>query len=72
MTPLQTRKRFSTIVAKEGKEVVAAKIGCSVTHVLYISEGKREIGLRLAVAVQEVYGLPAVDWVERPAAPNIG
>lgn len=71
MSPSETRKRFAEILEREGREVVAAKIGCSVSHAVYVAKGERDIGLKLAVAIEEVYSLPAIGWVERPAAPNI-
>jgi uncharacterized membrane protein len=61
-----TRKRFVEEVSKDGKEMAAARLGCSVTSVLFIMTGKRDPGLRIAHAIEEVYKIATEDWLEKP------
>lgn len=68
MTPTQAHQKFAKVVEREGRVLVAARLGCSVTQVIYIASGKREPGLRIACAIEEVYEIPMQSWVERPAA----
>ena len=71
MTPAQAHQKFAKIVDQEGRVLVAARLGCSVTQVIYIAQGKREPGLRIACAIEEVYEIPPQAWVEKPAAPKL-
>lgn len=71
MTPEQARQRFAKIVERDGKEMVAARLGCSVTQVIYIVQGKRDPGMRISCAIEEIYEIAMHEWVERPAAKRI-
>jgi transcriptional regulator with XRE-family HTH domain len=71
MTPKQTRKKFAAAVKVDGEALAAVKLQCSTTQVIYIASGKRNPGLRIAVAIEEAYGIAAVDWVERPASRSV-
>lgn len=67
MAPVDTLKRFAALVEKDGgTTAAAARIGCSTTGVVYIIEGKRNPGMKLARAIQAVYGIPMEDWIEPP------
>ena len=71
MTPDQARRKFAQAVLKEGEALVAVRLRCSTTQVIYIASGKRNPGLRVAVAIEEAYGIPAGNWVERPASRKV-
>ena len=71
MTPKLTRKRFANVVKMEGATVVAVRIRCSVSQIQSIADGRRNPGLRTAVAIKEAYGIPEEDWVARPAARSV-
>lgn len=71
MTPDEARRKFAQAVLKEGEALVAVRIQCSTTQVIYIASGKRNPGLRIAVAIEEAYKIPAADWIERPASRKI-
>lgn len=68
MTPDQTRKRFAAVVKKEGEAMVAVRLQCSVSQIRSIIAERRNLGLRIAIAIEEAYGIPAGDWVDRPAS----
>jgi len=71
MTPDEARSRFCEIVEKEGKELVAAKLGCSVNQVINIkkgpNDGGQDPGMRVGAAIESVYEIPMKSWVEAPA-----
>lgn len=75
MTPEEARERFSKIVDQESKELVAARLGCSVQHVINIKKGPandgQDPGLRTACAIEETYRISMRSWVHRPAAKRI-
>lgn len=75
LTPEKARAMFAEIVDKDGKELVAARLGCSVQQVVNIkkgpSAGGQDPGLRNACAIEEVYKIPMRSWVPRPAAKEI-
>lgn len=63
MTSEQARKKFSRWVDEVGGASEAAeKLGCTVTAVWYIKNGKRNVGLRIAIALQKSAGIPAEAW----------
>lgn len=62
-----TRRRFEAAVRNDGGPSAAAyRLGCSTTQVLYIINGTRNPGMRLARAIQAVYSIEMQDWVESP------
>jgi transcriptional regulator with XRE-family HTH domain len=68
MTQKDARSRFGEAIAKDSKELAAGKLGCSVTQVIGIAKGERSPGLRIAAAIEEVYGIAMGDWLERPVS----
>ena len=71
MSPEQTHKKFVKIVESEGTTKVAARLGCYVAQVSCIVSGKRNPGMRVARAIQEIYEIKMEDWVEAPKVETI-
>lgn len=63
MTKIQARRRFAEIVEEKGSVSVAAKLGCSVTQVLWVASGRRNPGLKIACAIEEAYKIPVKSWI---------
>ncbi len=61
----ESRRRFAAAVKEDGgHEVAAARLKCSVSQVSNIIGGKRDVGLRIARAIEEVYSIPMENWLE--------
>lgn len=65
----KVRLRFQEAVTADGFEMAAARLRVSSQHVRNIIKGHVEdIGVRLAVAIEEAYAIPVAEWVVRPAS----
>lgn len=72
LTPEETRKRFAKIVKAEGgPTAVALRLACSPNMVERMSvepaaKSARDPGMKLARAIQELWGIPMEGWVPPP------
>lgn len=67
-----TRQRLARAIEKDGRELAAARLQCSLSQLLSLMEGDTKTpGLRLARAIEEVYSIPMEDWLALPASRNI-
>lgn len=64
MTLVQARKKFSDWVDEMGGASEAAeRLDCTVQTVAHIRTGRRNAGLRIALALEEFAGIPATAWL---------
>lgn len=70
-TPDKAHEAFAEVVKKEGRELVAARLRCSVVQVKNIETSAQDPGLRTACAIEECYAIPMNAWVARPASRKI-
>lgn len=61
--PEETKNKFAALIADDGIELAAARLLCSSAQILCIIKGTRSPGLRLAIAIEDVYGLPVREWI---------
>lgn len=62
-------EQFRVAVAGCGGSAQAAKaLGCSRAYVDMIRKGSRRPGMRVAHAIERVFGIPMQAWLGRPAS----
>lgn len=69
--PEKTRERLKKAIEKDGFEIAAGRLRCSVLQVQLIVRGERNPSLRLAGAIEEVYKISMRDWIDGPASRTI-
>jgi plasmid maintenance system antidote protein VapI len=63
----KTRERFRELVGGHGGSAAAAHaLGCSRSYVDMIISGARRPGMKVARAIEELFGIAMQEWVERP------
>ena len=65
------RKKFAEAIKNDGRELAAARLMVTSAFLSYLIDGKRDPGLRLALGIEEVYGIPAREWVAEPLSRKI-
>jgi hypothetical protein len=60
----QARKKFADTVSRDGVIAVALLLNCSISQVFSIASGRRNPGLRIAVAIWRHFQIPVETWVE--------
>lgn len=64
------RSQFVEWVAshEETQAGVAKLLGCSTAMVTHLLSGRRSPGLRTAISIERLSGIPAASWLEEVAA----